>query len=112
MQPRAKRKIKTGVVVSDKMNKTVVVDIERVFRHPFYHKVVRASKRFKAHDEENKCVVGDKVEIMETKPLSKDKCWRVVKILGKGKTVAYERPKKKEKELEENDTTAEQTARS
>jgi len=112
VQQRSKRKIKTGVVVSDKMNKTVVVDVERVFRHPFYHKVVRVSKRFKAHDEENKCVVGDKVEIMETKPISRDKCWRVVQILGKGKTVAYERPKKKEKELEENDTTTEQTARS
>jgi small subunit ribosomal protein S17 len=61
------------------MQKTVVVEIERVFRHPFYQKVVRVAKKFKAHDELGQCKVGDRVEIMETRPLSKDKCWRVVR---------------------------------
>lgn len=76
---RGKAKLREGVVVSNKMQKTVVVEIERVFRHPFYQKVVRATKKFKAHDELGQCKVGDRVEIMETRPLSKDKCWRVVR---------------------------------
>ncbi len=95
---RGKRKLKTGVVVSNKMQKTVVVEVERVFRHPFYHKVMRASKRFKAHDEGNQCSVGDLVEIMETRPISRDKKWRVVNTIGKGKVAARELPKQKEKE--------------
>lgn len=97
---RGNRKIKTGTVVSDKMQKTVVVRIDRTYRHPLYKKVMKASSKFKAHDEENQCKVGDLVEIMETKPISRDKRWRVSKILGKGKVAAYERPKKKEKEIE------------
>ncbi|MBU0671576.1 MAG: 30S ribosomal protein S17 [Candidatus Margulisbacteria bacterium] len=101
---RGKRKSRAGVVVSNKMNKTVVVEIERVFQHPFYHKVVRASNKFKAHDEQNACNVGDLVEIMETRPISADKRWRVVKILGKGKLSGHERPKKREKNEEEQET--------
>lgn len=104
---RAKRKVRTGVVVSSKMDKTAVVEVERVFQHSFYKKVVRASKRLKAHDEKNECVVGDLVEIMETRPISRDKRWRVIKILGKGKVSADERPLQKEEKV---DTAAEQTA--
>jgi len=92
---RGKRKSRTGVVVSNKMDKTAVVVVERTFRHPFYQKVVRASKKLKAHDEKNECVIGDLVEIAETRPLSRDKCWRVVKVLGKGKVSTRELPKKK-----------------
>lgn len=80
---RGKRKVRTGMVVSTKMNKTVVVQVERVFRHPFYQKVVRASKKFKVHDEKNECRVGDLVKIMETRPISRDKRWRIVSILGR-----------------------------
>jgi len=76
------RRTKSGVVVSDKMNKTVVVEVERVFRHPFFQKVVRKFSRFKAHDEANKCKVGDQVEIMETRPISRDKFFRVIKVVG------------------------------
>ena len=106
---RAKRKVRTGVVVSSKMEKTAVVEVERVFRHPFYKKVVRASKRLKAHDEKNECVVGDLVEIMETRPISRDKRWRVVKILGKGKVSARKRSSKGEEKV---DTAAKSTASS
>ena len=84
-----------GTVVSDKMDKTVVVEVERVFRHPFYHKVVRTSKRYKAHDEDNKCCAGDLVSIMETRRLSRDKRWRVVEILGKAKIKTRELPKQR-----------------
>lgn len=77
------KKVRQGVVVSDKMNKTVVVLVERVFRHPLYLKVIKASKKFKAHDELNQYKVGDRVEIAETRPLSKGKCWRVVKKVAK-----------------------------
>jgi small subunit ribosomal protein S17 len=78
------------------MQKTVVVSVERAFQHPFYKKTVRATKNFKAHDENNECRVGDQVEIMETRKLSRDKRWRVVRILGKGKVRLHELPKKKE----------------
>jgi small subunit ribosomal protein S17 len=61
------------------MEKTVVVQVERVFRHPLYQKLMRVAKKFKAHDELRQCKVGDRVEIMETRPLSKDKCWRVIR---------------------------------
>ncbi len=101
---RAKRKVRTGVVVSSKMDKTAVIEVERVFQHSFYKKVVRASKKFKAHDEKNECVVGDLVEIMETRPISRSKRWRVVKIVGKGKVRAHELPKKREEKV---DTAAE-----
>lgn len=79
---KIKRKLE-GVVVSDKMNKTVVVKVERFKRHPLYHKIMRVSKRFKAHDENNECKIGDIVVIEQTRPLSKEKRWRVVKIVKK-----------------------------
>lgn len=75
---RGKVKVRKGVVVKAKMQKTVVVKVERVFRHPVYNKVVRAAEKFKAHDELGTCKVGDQVEIMETRPLSRDKRWRVI----------------------------------
>ncbi|MGD9495933.1 MAG: 30S ribosomal protein S17 [Armatimonadota bacterium] len=70
-----------GTVVSDKMDKTVVVEVERTTRHPLYGKVLRRSTRYKAHDERNECRVGDRVVIMECRPLSRSKSWRVVQIL-------------------------------
>ena len=78
---RGTRKTRVGVVVSDKMQKTVVVAIERRFPHPVYGKMVTRTKRVKAHDEENSAKTGDTVRIMETRPLSKDKRWRVVEIV-------------------------------
>ena len=78
---RASRKTRTGIVVSDKMEKTVVVSIERRVQHPVYGKMVRRTKRFKAHDERNEAKTGDTVRIMETRPMSKDKRWRVVEIV-------------------------------
>ena len=75
------RKVRVGKVVSDKMDKTIVVVVERTIRHPFYGKIMRRTKRLMAHDEDNSCKIGDVVKIVETRPLSKDKCWRVVEIL-------------------------------
>jgi small subunit ribosomal protein S17 len=75
------RKVRTGKVVSDKMNKTVVVAVESLVSHPMYKRTIRRTKKFKAHDEENSCRIGDKVKIMETRPLSKEKRWRVIEIL-------------------------------
>lgn len=85
MSERNLRKTTIGVVVSDKMDKTVVVAVADKVRHPLYKKIVKRTVKFKAHDENNSCGVGDKVEIMETRPLSKDKNWRVVNILEKAK---------------------------
>ncbi len=82
---RGARKVRTGVVVSDAMDKTVVVRISTAFRHPMYGKIVRRSSKFKAHDEANDAHVGDKVRIMETRPLSKTKRWRVVEVLERAK---------------------------
>jgi small subunit ribosomal protein S17 len=82
---RGLRKVRVGRVVSDKMDKTVVVEIMTLVRHPFYQRTIRRSKKVKAHDAENACRVGDKVRIMETRPLSKDKRWRVVEIIERGK---------------------------
>ena len=79
------RKSREGVVVSDAMQKTRVVRIERVFRHPRYQRVVRVSKKLKAHDEANESHVGDRVVIEETRPLSKEKRWRISKVLEKAK---------------------------
>ncbi|WP_035107616.1 30S ribosomal protein S17 [Desulfovirgula thermocuniculi] len=90
MQTRGQRKVLVGRVVSDKMDKTVVVAVERLVRHPLYQKVVRRTKKFKAHDEHNECRVGDKVRIMETRPLSKEKRWRVVEILERARGVEAE----------------------
>ena len=83
--PRGRRKIREGLVVGDAMNKTVVVVIEELKPHPLYKKVVRHRTRFKAHDEDNACSVGDRVRIAETRPLSKDKRWRLDEILEKAK---------------------------
>ena len=77
------RKVLVGTVTSDKMDKTVVVAVENSVRHQKYGKIVKRTYKLKAHDEENKCQVGDKVKVMETRPLSKDKRWRVVEILEK-----------------------------
>jgi small subunit ribosomal protein S17 len=82
---RALRKSRIGTVISDKMDKTVVVAIVESVRHPLYKKIVKKTKKIKAHDEENACGVGDKVLITETRPLSKDKHWRLVEILEKAK---------------------------
>lgn len=82
---RNNRKLREGIIVSDKMDKTVVVALERMIMHPMYKKKVRSTKKYKAHDEKNMCGVGDKVRIMETKPLSKNKRWRVVEIIEKAK---------------------------
>ena len=79
------RKQKTGVVVSNKMDKTVAVKVERRLMHPLYGKFVKRSKKFLAHDEENTCKIGDTVRIMETRPLSKDKRWRVVEVIERAK---------------------------
>lgn len=81
MEQRGMRKVQVGKVVSDKMDKTVVVSIETLVRHPLYGKIIKRTKKFKAHDEENSCRIGDKVRVMETRPLSKEKCWRVIEIL-------------------------------
>lgn len=80
---RGRRKVRVGVVVSDRMDKTVVVAVERLMRHPLYGKTVKRTKKFHAHDENNECQVGDVVEIMETRPLSKTKRWRVSRVIQK-----------------------------
>ena len=81
MTERNLRKTRMGKVVSDKMDKTIVVAIEDFVKHPLYKKVVKRTARFKAHDENNECNIGDKVLITETRPISKDKRWRLVKII-------------------------------
>ena len=83
MEERNLRKVMIGTVVSDKMHKTVVVAVETSVRHKVYKKTVKRTYKLKAHDEENACKVGDKVKVMETRPLSKDKRWRVVEIVEK-----------------------------
>ncbi len=85
MEQRNFRKERTGTVVSDKMEKTVVVAIANKVKHPVYGKTVNHTRKFKAHDENNECGIGDVVRIMETRPLSKDKRWRVVEIVEKAK---------------------------
>jgi small subunit ribosomal protein S17 len=89
-----KRKVREGLVVSDKMDKTVVVAVETRKIHPLYKKSIRVIKKYKAHDENNACKIGDKVKIVETRPLSKEKRWRVMGIMSK-KEVVKTRPKKK-----------------
>jgi small subunit ribosomal protein S17 len=80
---RGKSKVREGVVISDKMDKTVVVAVERLVKHPRYKKYVRRRSYYKVHDEDNRCAVGDRVLIRETRPLSKDKRWRVRAIVAK-----------------------------
>ena len=84
MEERNLRKVMVGTVTSDKMDKTVVVSVETSVSHKMYGKTVKRTYKLKAHDEENKCEIGDKVKVMETRPLSKEKRWRVVEILEKG----------------------------
>lgn len=83
MAERNLRKTRVGKVVSDKMDKTVVVAIENSVKHPLYGKIVKSTYKLKAHDENNECKVGDKIKVMETRPLSKDKRWRLVEIVDK-----------------------------
>ena len=85
MEERNLRKDRVGIVVSDKMDKTIVVAVSERVKHPLYKKIVNRTKKFKAHDENNVCGIGDKVLIAETRPLSKDKCWRLVEIVEKAK---------------------------
>jgi len=85
MSERAFRKSRTGVVVSDKMDKTIVVAIEDRIQHPLYKKIIKKTYKLKAHDENNEAGIGDKVKVMETRPLSKDKRWRLVEIVDKAK---------------------------
>ncbi len=84
-EQRGYRKTRVGVVVSDKMEKTIVVAIKTKVRHPLYGKMVNRTRKFKVHDEENACGIGDTVRIMETRPISKDKRWRLVEIIEKAK---------------------------
>lgn len=81
MRERGHRKIQIGVVVSDKMDKTVVVKVDRLVKHPVYNKYIKRSAKYKAHDENNQCKTGDRVQIIASRPLSKDKCWAVCQII-------------------------------
>ncbi len=85
MDERGMRKTRVGRVVSDKMDKTIVIAIEDSVRHPLYKKIIKRTSKLKVHDENNECGVGDRVEVMETRPLSKDKRWRLVSIVEKAK---------------------------
>lgn len=94
------RRKMTGVVVRDKMDKTVVIEVEKFLKHPKYHKYLRTKKRYKAHDEKNECRVGDRVLIMESRPLSKEKRWVVKGIIEKDKLAGIQ------EKVENNDTGA------
>ena len=85
METRKLRKERVGLVVSDKMDKSIVVVVERKVKHPIYGKFVKRTSKFIAHDEKNDCNIGDTVRIMETSPLSKNKCWRLVEIIERAK---------------------------
>lgn len=82
---RAFRKTRVGQVVSDKMDKTIVVAVEDSVQHPLYHKIIKRTYKLKAHDENNECGIGDTVKVMECRPLSKDKRWRLIEIIEKAK---------------------------
>lgn len=84
-EARSRRKLRSGRVVSDKMDKTVIVAVESRIRHPLYGRIMRRTKKFKAHDESNEVGMGDLVEIMETRPISREKRWRVVRVVEKAK---------------------------
>lgn len=85
MDNRNVRKTRVGMVTSDKMDKTIVVSVTEHVSHPLYKKIIKKTAKLKAHDENNSCRIGDKVRIMETRPLSKDKCWRLIDIIEKAK---------------------------
>ena len=89
-QTRGRRKVREGYVVSDKMDKTIVVSVERLSRHPLYKRVVRLTTKFKVHDESNEARIGDTVRIVESRPLSATKRWRMVEIISRGDEVAGE----------------------
>lgn len=82
---RGRRKVRSGRVVSDKMDKTIIVAVETLVKHPLYGRIIRRTTKFKVHDEINECGIGDRVEMMETRPLSKEKRWRVVRVIEKAK---------------------------
>ena len=82
---RNNRKVREGIVVSDKMDKSIVIKVERKMKHPIYGKFLKRSTKFMAHDEKNECGIGDRVRIMETRPLSKNKCWRLIESVEKAK---------------------------
>jgi small subunit ribosomal protein S17 len=90
MSDLGKRKVREGLVVSDNMDKTVVVTVETRKVHPLYKKAIRVTKKYKAHDENNACKMGDKVKIVETRPLSREKRWRVIEIISKREVAATE----------------------
>jgi len=79
------RKVREGIVISDKMDKSIVIKVQDLVQHPLYRRVIKRTSNFMAHDEENACGIGDRVRIMECRPLSKNKCWRLVEILEKAK---------------------------
>jgi len=83
VEERNKRKMTEGVVVSDKMDKTVVIQVQTLVKHPLYGKVMKRTKKYKIHDENNECRIGDIIRAMETRPLSKDKRWRLVEVIRK-----------------------------
>ncbi len=85
MESRKLRKERTGLVVSDKMDKSITIEVERKVKHPIYGKFVKKTSKFIAHDEKNDCNIGDTVLVMETRPLSKNKCWRLVEIIERAK---------------------------
>ena len=91
MDGQANKKTMTGVVVSNKMDKTVVVKVERRFSHPVFKKVVKTTKKYKVHDEKNECLEGDFIRIQETRPLSKEKRWRLVGIISRDKSLMSEK---------------------
>ena len=91
MGDQLSKKTMTGVVVSNKMDKTIVVKVERRFAHPVFKKVVKTTKKYKVHDEKNECVEGDFIRIQETRPLSKEKRWRLMDIVSKEKTLISEK---------------------
>jgi len=85
MEREANRKEKVGLVTSNKMTKTIVVSVQRQIKHPKYGKFIKRTSKFMAHDEKNECTIGDTVRIVETRPLSKNKCWRLVEVVEKAK---------------------------
>ena len=93
MGDQVSKKTMTGVVVSNKMDKTIVVKVERRFAHPVFKKVVKTTKKYKVHDEKNECMEGDFIRIQETRPLSKEKRWRLMDIVSKEKTLISEKVK-------------------
>ena len=91
MEDQVNKKTMTGVVVSNKMDKTVVIKVERRFSHPVFKKVVKTTKKYKVHDEKNECLEGDFIRIQETRPLSKEKRWRLLGIISRDKSLMSEK---------------------